>query len=202
MDAADGPWRVTGTPDLAETYDVVLNALWHGRLAVDLTAGLDAGPPSSNRYRLALFGRGPDLDLPSAMAGIGPFGDVKSYPGGRFYLSWYPAGLRSDSDEIAPPAPAPLSAEERTCLIARMRAGLAGVMPWTAGIFDAAAEVRLEGGFVFAQGQGALSDPGSTLHRRDRFGVRRRGRYFSIDTGKYSTAPALAHDLAREIAGD
>jgi hypothetical protein len=75
-------------------------------------------------------------------------------------------------------------------------------VPWTEQILDAAEEIRVEGGFVFAQGQGLLSDPNSTLHRRDRFGVRRKGRYFSVDTGKYSTAPALAADLARTIAGD
>jgi hypothetical protein len=67
---------------------------------------------------------------------------------------------------------------------------------------EAAAEVRVEGGFVFAKGQGALSDPRSTLHRRDRFGVRRRGSYLSVDTGKYSTAPLLARSLAAEICGD
>ena len=40
-----------------------------------------------------------------------------------------------------------------------------------------------------------------SLHRRDRFGVQRYGHYFSVDTGKYSTAPRLAEALAREIAG-
>jgi hypothetical protein len=202
VDAADGPWRVEGDPGVAESFDVVLNALWHGRLAVDLGAGLDSGPPWSNRYRLALFVRTRrELDLPSVMAGVGPFGDVKAYPGRRYYLSWYPAGLRSESHALSPAPPEPLSDERRECLVAATRDGLARVMPWTAGILDAAEEIRVEGGYVFAQGQGSLADPRSTLHRRDRFGVRRRGRYFSIDTGKYSTAPALAEELAREIAG-
>ncbi len=203
VDADDGPWRVEGTPGVSESFDVVVNALWHGRLAVDLAAGLDAGAPWSNRYRRALFVRTRQgLDLPSAVVGVGPFGDVKAYPGGRCYLSWYPAGLHSESHEVSPPPPEPLSAEGRARVIAAMGDSLARVMPWTARIIEAAEEIRVEGGFVFAQGQGPLSDPRSTLHSRDRFGVRRRGRYFSIDTGKYSTAPALAEELAREIAGD
>ena len=202
IESPDGPWRVEGTPDFGETYDVVVNALWHGRLAIDLTAGLDSGPPWSNRYRLSLFVRtGKPLDPPSAVVGVGPFGDVKAYGGSRYYLSWYPAGLRAESHAVCPPEPATLSETERQRIVSEVRAGLAGVLPWTGEILDAAEEVRVEGGFVFAQGQGALSDPRSTLHRRDRFGVRRRGRYYSVDTGKYSTAPALAEDLAREIAG-
>ena len=64
---------------------------------------------------------------------------------------------------------------------------------------DGAESIRLEGGWVFAMGQGALSDPGSGLHRRDRFGIRQAGRYFSVDTGKYSTAPALAREVADRI---
>jgi hypothetical protein len=59
--------------------------------------------------------------------------------------------------------------------------------------------VALEGGWVFAAGRGALSDPASTLHRRKDFGVFRRGNYISVDTGKYSTAPWLAQRLADHI---
>jgi hypothetical protein len=54
---------------------------------------------------------------------------------------------------------------------------------------------------VFARGRGSIGDPRSPLHRRDRFGVERAGSYFSVDTGKYSTAPWLAEQLAREIMG-
>jgi hypothetical protein len=48
----------------------------------------------------------------------------------------------------------------------------------------------------------ALDDPTASLHRRDRFGVRRLGSSISVDTGKYSTAPWLARRLAKEIAED
>jgi len=52
---------------------------------------------------------------------------------------------------------------------------------------------------VYARGVGSIGDPTSTLHRRDRYGVERRGNYFSVDTGKYSTAPWLADSLAQKI---
>jgi hypothetical protein len=49
--------------------------------------------------------------------------------------------------------------------------------------------MAVEGGWVVAPGTGALSDPASRLHQRDRFGVRRYGWFITVDTGKYSTAP-------------
>ena len=64
---------------------------------------------------------------------------------------------------------------------------------------EEAEEIRVEGGRVYALGQGSLADPSSRLHRRDRVGIHRLGRYFSVDTGKYSIAPWLAEGLAEEI---
>ena len=60
--------------------------------------------------------------------------------------------------------------------------------------------MSLEGGWVFAAGQGRLSDPQATLHRRSDFGITRLGSYISVDTGKYSTAPWLARRLADTLA--
>lgn len=199
-DAADGPWRVRG-PDLDGRFDVVVNALWNGRLAVDATAGLPPSPPWSHRYRLSIFARTREaLDVPSAVVAVGPFGDVKNYTGRDFYVSWYPAGLIADSEAVDPAPPArPACTSD---FIAAVRAGLAGVLPRAARILDAAESLRVEGGFVFAQGRGSIGDPGSSLHRRDRFGVLRQGRYFSVDTGKYSTAPWMAQRLAVEICGE
>jgi hypothetical protein len=76
------------------------------------------------------------------------------------------------------------------------------VIPAAETVMAAAVETRLEGGWVFAHGKGSLADPAATLHRRDRFGIRRSGTYFSIDTGKYSTAPWLAREVAALINGE
>jgi hypothetical protein len=66
---------------------------------------------------------------------------------------------------------------------------------------DASTDMRVEGEFVFAQGRGFIGDPGSTLHRREKFGIMRKGVYISVDTGKYSSAPELADIIAREMFG-
>lgn len=202
--SADGPWRVSfrreGLPAV-ETFDYVVNALWHGRLKIDASAGLPSPPGWSHRYRVSAFVRTDrPVRAPCAVLAIGPFGDVKNYDNRDFYLSWYPAGLLAASEALEAPR------IERTAIepgmIARaIEQGLQQCLPWVSNIFAAAVETRIEGGYVFAMGRGALDDPRASLHRRDRFGVARRGNYISVDTGKYSSAPLLASRIARDICG-
>jgi hypothetical protein len=88
----------------------------------------------------------------------------------------------------------------RQMLIERTVAALSGFFP---SLRDAlqAAQTTVGGGWVVAPGSGSIADPASGLHRRDRFGVSRRGSYISVDTGKYSTAPWLARRIVDEILG-
>ncbi len=196
-----GAWYVDSSSGRLGPYDCVVNALWHGRLAVDLTAGVP--PPSvwSNRYRQSLFVRTRvAIGAPSVVVATGPFGDIKNYNDRDFYLSWYPEGLRIDSSAVEPPYP-PLLEElalQQKCAAIFDR--LEALIPAVEDIRRNVESVTLEGGWVFAAGRGALSDPTSTLHRRSDFGVFRHGNYISVDTGKYSTAPWLAQRLADHIA--
>ena len=197
-----GEWRVRADDGSDEDVDIVVNALWNGRLAIDVTAGLTPEPPWTHRYRNCLFVRTrSERDLASALVAIGPFGDVKNYNGRDFYLSWYPVGLVAEGNELELEAPALPSGSEAEAFIARVRAALEPLMPGVGPVLDDAESVIVHGGFVFARGAGALDDPRSGLHRRDRYGVQRLGSYYSVDTGKYSTAPSLARELATEIAG-
>lgn len=138
-----------------------------------------------------------ELDLPSALVAVGPFGDMKNYNGRDFYLAWYPAWPpRVTTSNSLSPRPLqgwPVIASSRRC-----GAVLARSFPVSAA-FDEADDLVVAGGFVFARGAGSIGDARSGLHRRDRFGVQRVGSFFSVDTGKYSTAPWLAELLAAEI---
>jgi len=201
--AEGSAWRIEASPGVEGSFDWVVNALWQGRLAIDLSVGLRPAHAWSSRYRVSMFleTKRP-VDFPSVVVSIGPFGDIKNYNGTNFYVSWYPAGLLAESQEIEPVPPEALDAGRKARIVEAMRAGLTALLPGAEAIFAAAGRVLVEGGWVFAQGQGALDDPAATLHRRDRFGVRRLGTYLSVDTGKYSTAPWLAKRLAAEIAGE
>jgi glycine/D-amino acid oxidase-like deaminating enzyme len=202
VDHVDGTWRVRTAGEAPEEFDLVINALWNGRLPVDVTAGLPPSPPWTHRYRQCVFVRTrTPSDVPSALVAVGPFGDVKNYNGRDFYVSWYPVGLVAQGSDLElddPPLPVGGDADD---FIGRVRAALEPLMPGLGAMFDDAESAVVHGGFVFARGSGALDDPSSDLHRRDRYGVQRNGSYFTVDTGKYSTAPWLARELALDIAG-
>lgn len=196
----EGPWLVETDSESHGPYDHVINALWAGRPEVDNTVGLRPEAPWSHRFRLCLFVRTAEsLDVPSAVIGTGPFGDVKNYNGRDFYLSWYPAGLVAEGNALAPPAMPDLDdalhARVRDCTWKR----LGELIPPVSAIASAAEKVEINGGWVFAVGDGSLSNPLSSLHRRDRIGVHRFGAYTSIDTGKYSIAPWLAKGVADSL---
>jgi glycine/D-amino acid oxidase-like deaminating enzyme len=194
-------WRVRATPDIAESFDLIVNALWEGRTAVDRSAGIVDAETRSYRYRVALFARAAKpCSMPSTVIAIGPFGDIKNYNGRDLYLSWYPAGLVADLADIDGLAMPARDAAADRAVIARTVAALAQFFPEVPAALDGA-DIRVRGGWVVAAGGGSLADAGSALHRRDRFGVSRSGTYISVDTGKYASAPWLARRIASEILG-
>jgi hypothetical protein len=76
---------------------------------------------------------------------------------------------------------------------------LGRVIPGVCGLLENFESFQVNGGWVYAAGHGALSDPKSDLHRRDRIGLYSKQGYFSIDTGKYSIAPWLAQQVADAV---
>jgi glycine/D-amino acid oxidase-like deaminating enzyme len=198
----DAAMRVETEAGADGPYDAVVNALWDGRLCVDATRGL--APPTrwSHRFRRSLFARTTaPVALPSAVIGIGPYGDVKNYNGRDLYLSWYPAGLAAEGTALEPPPVAALDEAGRARLIETVLDRLGAVLPAVAALRPVLDHVQVEGGWVYAAGRGALDDPRSTLHRRDRAGIVRHGRYLSVDTGKYSMAPWIAEQVADQLVG-
>ncbi len=195
-DSPDGLWMVESGTTRFGPYRHVVNALWQGRLAIDQSAGLAPQGVWSHRYRQSLFLRTTQaLDTPCVVIATGPFGDIKNYNGRDFYLSWYPAGLRVDSRDLVPPPPSALDMPPDATLAQTILDQLQAQLPWVQQIRAHAEHMAIGGGWVFAAGRGALSDPASGLHRRSDYGVQRRGAYVSVDTGKYSTAPWQAHLL-------
>lgn len=183
-----------------ESYDAVVNALWEGRPKVDATIGIKQQFQWSHRYRLSVFVEtNQTLDNPSAVICTGPFGDVKNYGGNHFYISWYPDGLLATGEDLTPPPTPQLDDASRSELANRIFDNLGVYLPRVLAIRDHAERIQVRGGWVFASGTGKLDDPKATLHQRDRIGVTRTGRWWSVDTGKYSIAPWLAKQVAQEI---
>ena len=183
-----------------EGFDVVVNALWEGRLAVDSSIGVKVPTSWSHRFRAAVFAHAPANRLPSAVLCTGPFGDVKCYPDGRVYLSWYDAGLIAQGDEVEPPRDGAVLTQPRKARVRKETlASLSAYFPTVAGLSGVVTDGDVHGGWVYAIGKGSLADPTSLLHRRDAFGITVDRGYVSVDTAKYSIAPWLALQVA-EIA--
>jgi hypothetical protein len=194
-------WFVRTGADRHGPFAAVVNALWEGRPAVDLSIRHRPDVDQQFRYRVAMFVRTDrDVDAPCAVMGVGPFGDVKNFGRRNFYLSWYPLGLLASSEGETAPAVPVLSDDERRRLVPAMFDAMRARLPFVERIEESVVEARVEGGWVYSQGNGLLDDPQSTVHRRSRLGVSNVGTYYSVDTGKYSVAPWLAEGVARRIA--
>lgn len=76
----DGSWHVRSTTGDHGPFDAVVNALWHGRPAIDRRVADCADRQQHHRYRVALFVQSTrPLSVPSLLVAVGPFGDIKNY---------------------------------------------------------------------------------------------------------------------------
>ena len=196
-----GPFQIDTDRGSSGPYNLVINCLWEGRPIIDAALGILPPAPWSHRFRLSLFLRTAEpMSLPSTVIATGPFGDIKQYSGRDFYLSWYPAGLRAEGTDLAPP-PLPEIETGGESIIEEIFRGLGAIIPGVKHLRDKAETIQLNGGWVYACGQGSLSHPASTIHRRHHTNIIRANSYISIDTGKYSIAPWLAQRVAAAIYG-
>jgi hypothetical protein len=199
----EGRWQVETSTGNHGPFDGVVNALWEGRIHLDARLGLEPQGRWTHRYRLSVFARTETcIDAQSAIVSVGPFGDLKNYTGRDFYLSWYPTGMIAEGCELDPPMLPMLDESARQVIAEEILENLAQYLPVVRLIREKATSLTVAGGWVFAMGHGSLADPASSLHRRDRIGVTRRGTYFSVDTGKYSIAPWLAKQVAEALVGN
>ncbi|HET9466004.1 MAG TPA: FAD-dependent oxidoreductase, partial [Gemmatimonadales bacterium] len=181
----------------------VVNAMWERRLRFDRQLGI---PPPENllhRLKFRVIGRLPQAlrAAPSVSMVLGRYGDVVVRSDGTAYLSWYPAGLRGWSHDVEPPQdwnPAcrgeldPAQARE---IASEIKAGIAQWFPGMARFEP----LQVDAGAIVALGRSDVDDARSELHDRTRIGVKSRGAYHSVDSGKLTTAPLFAIEAADRV---
>ena len=206
-DAAGGGLRVRfskGGHEYAEEYDRVANTLWHGRLEIDARLGLRPEHPWSHRYKFAnrVFLPLARDTLPSITGVLGPFGDIVNYGRRGFFLSWYPEGMIATSHDLCPPEwDRELTPERRLAVFRRSLAAWVERCPPLSGLRFDDGSIDPGGGVIFAWGETGLEDDRSRLHERYDIGVRSRGNYHSVNTGKYTTSPYMGLKTAERILG-
>ena len=197
-------FRVEGTTSDGARWQresgLVVNCLWQGRLEIDQQLGLAPERPWVYRLKYRVLGELPQhlSGLPSLSFVQGPFGDIVTDSlGSSSYLSWYPCCLQGWCTEITTPP-----SWEGPCkgIVDTATADAIAVQTLEAldAIVPGLAHCRVEqvnAGIIFAWGQTDIDNPGSELHCRSTVGVKAEDGYYSINTGKYTTAPLFASRL-------
>jgi hypothetical protein len=191
----DGPQREKAGP-----FDIVANVAWSGRRQIDRKSGF--GPKDSffTRYKFGVILENASKVLgdevpKNTTATTGPYGDSVYYPvSDSLYCSWYPVGMcfSSTDDDISFTPPTP---DTHAALIRDTWQGYATIDPDYGALLDLPEPIsaRLIGDFIVATGRSDIIDPTSLLHERWVHGPRKLGDgYWSVDTGKYTSAPRCA----------
>ncbi|MES2521387.1 MAG: FAD-dependent oxidoreductase [Gemmatimonadota bacterium] len=209
VDRTDGRFDILGhreeeSASRVGAFDVVVNALWANRPAIDHRYGLVEPGPWYTRRKLgvSLLLRDVSARVPSATIMLGPFGDIVVYQSGRVYMSWYPdcmIGTTSGLEETD--WNAVLDTVDHEVMRDRTLQALGAICP---AVRELAAignvETVVNGGSIFAHGSSDIDDPASRLHQRIDAGPLSRKRYLSVDTSKYTLAPAVAAATAERVA--
>ena len=184
-------------------YDVVINALWDGRLALDRQVGLSDEAPWSYRIKHAIFLQcDPYPNAPSATLIQGPYGDLVHFGQGHYYVSWYPTCMQGFAKNVTHPPQwdrnLPLDIAERMSLEAISK--LSVYIPSLSSINrENIQDLSVVGGIIYAHGETDVHDPKSGLHNRYQLNIQSKGGYYSINPGKYSLCPYFAYQTAHQI---
>jgi hypothetical protein len=133
---------------------------------------------------------------------IGKFGDVVIRKDGTAYLSWYPTGCIDWSSELLPPSSwdnpskgivsKEIAKKLSTDYINEIEKWFPGMIKSKPYLVDA--------GVIVAYGNTDVDDRASKLHDRSNIGLKTYGgNYYSIDTGKLTTAPYFAVESVKSI---
>ena len=197
LQADDGPLQTHRAP-------LVVNCLWEARALFDRQMGLDALPGESLRLKYSLL---VELDdyferLGSVIVAHGAFGGIVVRPGSNsVFMSWYNACV----DTIIPTQPLSddwqakclghIPEEEKARVLANNIAAFRDIFP----NFPDAKLQTIKAGMIVAHGMLDIDKTDSGFHHRDEYPIRQAGSYFSMATGKYTSAPRNALRLQREL---
>lgn len=185
--------------DESELFDIVINSAWEQRLAIDATVGISQSRPVVHRYKCGLRTGNPGAiaNLPSVTFLVGEYGDAVAYAEGA-YINWYPAGMIAQVVNAAPACADIAQAKgSHGRLVQDSLSGILGLMPAFRGILEGcSSDWDVVGGWITAWGDSGIQDRRSHLHQRHEIGVHSHfgGRYLSVDSGKYTTAPLFARE--------
>ena len=181
--------------------EIVINCSWQGRIGLDEQMGVHPHRPWVYRLKYRLLGIRPRKfkSMNSMTQVLGPFGDVVAYPrvDCLTYFSWYPACMRGWCADAQTP-------REWEGALCGMPDGFLAreIANETLDAFDRLLPgirkskiLHVDAGVIFSWGETDISDVRSEFHARSDIGVQNHDGYFTINTGKLTTAPLFARRL-------
>jgi hypothetical protein len=198
-------YQVTGTkagmPDWKIDAEKVVNCLWENRLYFDQQLGIQPARKWVYRLKHRILGiPTPQIAaLSSFTCVLGAFGDFVNYDNHYSYLSWYPECMTGWSSDITTPESWEAACDGRIPdtankdWVASAIAGMDNIIPGLKAL-----DVKeLDGGIIFSWGKTDIDDVNSELHKRFDIGIHEMDGYYSIDTGKFTSAPYFANNLQK-----
>jgi glycine/D-amino acid oxidase-like deaminating enzyme len=192
--------KTEGTKWMIET-DRLINCLWENRLYFDRQLGIEPGRKWVYRLKHRILGipNAAIAALDSFTCVLGAFGDIVNYDDHLTYLSWYPECMTGWSSELTTPESweaacnGMIPENDKKEWVNKALKGLNSIFP---GIVDFDVR-RLDGGIIFSWGRTDIDDIKSELHNRFDIGIHHSDGYYSIDTGKLTSAPYFANNLQK-----
>ncbi len=183
---------------------VVVNCLWENRRAFDVAVGIDGVPDYTTRFKYGVvLEADPYIKALDSITIIqGPFGNFVVDPNRQgAYCSWYPASLKGTvTDDAIPDAWDAACGQDAPPDVAEEvgKANLAAFRKILPGLPDVSI-LRAKPGLIPAEGATDIDNETSAFHRRSDAALLSKGRYVSINTGKYTSAPRNAMRLQRHL---
>lgn len=177
----------------------VINCLWENRLYFDKQLGISPQKKWVYRLKHRILGKASAniAALDSYTFVLGAFGDIVNYSDESTYLSWYPACMSGWSTDLTTPQSWEDACNGKMVLENNrdwVNKALVELDTYFPGMKDFEVN-QIDGGIIFSWGKTDIVDNESELHQRFNIGIHQQEGYFSIDTGKFTSAPLFAQEL-------
>ena len=187
--------------------DLVFNCLWEGKLFLDKKIGIKIEKNLNMRIKFGIITMTQTSlhNLPSFTIIQGPYGDHVNYPqSNQSYFCWYHSSMKGMIvDQIMP------SSWERACegdvpnsletnLVRENFSHFNRLIPALSNFQGSV----IKAGVIVAKGHQDIHKLKSSLHERNENPITKNNGFFSISTGKFTSAPHNAYLLEKILGYD
>ncbi|MBK8504118.1 MAG: FAD-dependent oxidoreductase [Saprospiraceae bacterium] len=179
--------------------DLVINAAWEEKRRIDHSMGLTEDGIWSLRVKMGLIFRADQIKKWNSFSMVlGSYGDLVVYPAyNEAYFSWYPECMLMQTNELELPSSwqptlrSQINSGQLKKAIERSGIALGAIL----SSVEISELVNVKAGAILARGFRSIQDPSSDLHKRHDIPILADNGYFSINTGKFTSAPHNSQKL-------